>query len=91
MLKMRREGGSLPSSHDDVFVSGRGKNKFQPLPLYLLHAKKSILPASGRVMEKDFRVERVGPCVVLTMDFGENRFNTNFLRALDKALDQAER
>ena len=41
--------------------------------------------------ERDFRVEKVGPCVVITMDLGENRVNSNFIRAFHKALDQAER
>ena len=42
-------------------------------------------------MEKDFLVEKVGRCVVITMGLGENRINPNFLRAMNKALDQAER
>ena len=42
-------------------------------------------------MEKDFQVEKIGSCVVITMDLGENRLNTNFVRAMNKALDEAER
>ena len=41
--------------------------------------------------EKDFQVEKVGRCVVVTMDLGENRLNANFIRAFNKALDQAEK
>ena len=41
--------------------------------------------------EKDFLVEKVGACVVITMDLGENRLNDNFIRAMHKALDTAER
>ena len=39
----------------------------------------------------DLLVERVGGCVVITMDLGENRMNPNFVRAMNKALDEAER
>ena len=41
--------------------------------------------------ERDLAVEKVGRCVVVTMDLGENRCNANFVRAMNKALDQAER
>ena len=37
------------------------------------------------------QVEKIGSCVVVTMDFGENRLNANFTRAMNKALDEAER
>jgi enoyl-CoA hydratase/carnithine racemase len=40
--------------------------------------------------EKDFQVEKIGSCVVITMDLGENRLNNNFVRALNKALDEVE-
>lgn len=43
------------------------------------------------MMEKDFLVEKVGCCVVITMDLGENRLNANFNRAMNKALDEAEK
>lgn len=36
-------------------------------------------------------MEKLGPCVVITMDLGENRLNSNFCRAMHKALDEAER
>ena len=39
----------------------------------------------------DLLVEKVGSCVVITMDLGENRLNANFLWAMHKALDEAER
>ena len=39
----------------------------------------------------DFKVEKIGPCVIITMDLGENRLNSNFCRAMNKALDEAER
>ena len=39
----------------------------------------------------DLKVEKVGPCVVITMDLGENRLNPNFCRAMNKALDEVER
>ena len=42
-------------------------------------------------MDSDFEVEKVGSCVVITMDLGENRLNSNFVRAMNKALDEAER
>ena len=42
-------------------------------------------------MGSDFLVEKVGSCVVITMDLGENRLNTNFIRAMNKALDEAEK
>ena len=41
--------------------------------------------------ERDFQVEVVGSCVVITMDLGENRINNNFIRAMNKALDEVER
>lgn len=41
-------------------------------------------------LEKDFLVEKIGSCVVITMDIGENRLNRNFVRAMNKALDEAE-
>ena len=40
--------------------------------------------------EKDFQVEKIGSCVLITMDLGENRLNSNFVRAMSKALDEAE-
>ena len=42
-------------------------------------------------MAQDLQVEKIGSCVVITMDFGENRLNANFIRAMNKALDEAER
>ncbi len=38
-----------------------------------------------------FEVEKIGSCVVITMNLGENRLNTNFIRAMNKALDEAEK
>ena len=36
----------------------------------------------------DLQVEKIGTCVVITMDLGENRVNANFVRAMNKALDR---
>ena len=44
-----------------------------------------------KMERRDFKVEKLGPCVVITMDLGENRLNSNFCRAMNKALDEAER
>ena len=35
-------------------------------------------------------MEKIGSCVLITMDLGENRLNNNFVRAMSKALDEAE-
>ena len=40
--------------------------------------------------EKSFLVEKIGNCVVITMDHGENKMNSNYIRIMNKALDAAE-
>ena len=40
--------------------------------------------------ERDFLVEKIGNCVVITMNRGENKMNSNFVRLMNKALDAAE-
>lgn len=43
-------------------------------------------------MEKDdFPVEKMGSCVVITMNRGENRTNNEFVWSMNRALDVAER
>ena len=43
-------------------------------------------------MEDDhFPVEKVGSCVVITMNRGENRVNGEFIQSMNRALDMAER
>ena len=37
------------------------------------------------------RVEKNGRCVVIRMERGENRLNREFVRAMNQALDAAER
>ena len=37
------------------------------------------------------RVEKSGRCVVIRMERGENRLNREFVRAMNQALDAAER
>ena len=38
-----------------------------------------------------FPVEKVGSCVVITLNRGENRLNDNFISSMQRALDIAER
>ena len=42
-------------------------------------------------MEADIRVEKIGRCVVLRMERGENRMNPKFIEDMNQALDKAER
>ena len=42
-------------------------------------------------MAADIRVEKVGRCVVLRMERGENRMNPKFIEDMNRALDKAER
>jgi len=42
-------------------------------------------------MGEDFPVEKVGSCIVVTLNRGENRVNNSFISALHRALDKAER
>ena len=42
-------------------------------------------------MEADIRVERIGRCVMLRMERGENRMNPKFIEDMNQALDKAER
>ena len=42
-------------------------------------------------MAADIRVEKVGRCVVLRMERGENRMNLKFIEDMNRALDKAER
>lgn len=46
----------------------------------------SLQPVHKRSME----VEKVGSCVVIHMNFGENRLSPAFLKAFHEALDKAE-
>ena len=43
------------------------------------------------MMAADIRVEKVGRCVVLRMERGENRMNPKFIEDMNRALDKAER
>ena len=42
-------------------------------------------------MDKGISVTKTGKCVVLTMNRGENRFNFEFIEAMNRALDKVER
>jgi len=42
-------------------------------------------------MGEDFPVEKVGTCIVITLNRGENRVNNSFISAMHRALDKAER
>lgn len=42
-------------------------------------------------METGVKVEKVGRCVVIRMERGENRMNPEFIEAMNRALDKAER
>lgn len=42
-------------------------------------------------MELGVRVEKVGRCVVVRMERGENRQNLEFIEAMNQALDKVER
>ena len=42
-------------------------------------------------MEDGIAVEKVGRCVVVRMERGENRLNMEFIEAMNRALDQVER
>ncbi len=50
-----------------------------------------LTSAVRAVMDGDLPVEKVGTCVVITMNRGENRFNNRFISAMHRALDVAER
>ena len=42
-------------------------------------------------MGDEFPVEKVGSCIVITLNRGENRVNNSFISAMHRALDKAER
>ena len=42
-------------------------------------------------MADGIAVEKIGRCVVIRMERGENRQNMEFIEAMNRALDQAER
>ncbi len=42
-------------------------------------------------MEADFPVHKVGSCAVIALNRDENMVNTEFVTAMNKALDIAER
>ena len=42
------------------------------------------------IQSATMEVEKVGSCVVIHMNRGENRFNPEFLEAFHEALDKAE-
>lgn len=73
-------------------ITGKGRhcNK-QHKPAVFYKRPFSYYLCLPAMEEKDFLVEKVGKCVVITMDLGENRINANFIRAMHKALDAAER
>ena len=61
----------------------RMRNKLSHLP----HPSFVFLTS----MEADIRVEKIGRCVVLRMERGENRMNPKFIEDMNQALDKAER
>ena len=42
-------------------------------------------------MALEIRVEKVGRCVIVRMERGENRLNPEFVEAMNQALDKVER
>ena len=42
------------------------------------------------VRKHNMEVEKIGSCVVIHLNFGENRLSPAFLRAFHEALDKAE-
>ena len=50
-----------------------------------------MISSSAITMAQGMKVEKIGKCVVIRMERGENRLNMEFIDSFNRALDEAER
>ena len=59
--------------------------------LYLHNFVGGARTSPTHLQNKKMEVSKVGECVVIRMNLGENRFNPESVKAFHEALDKAER